>query len=682
MTSKFGYNTLRVSDSLWPHLTKLDPTTCLFMDDAGAATRFASEHPNSISIFRAFSPNESDMYKQKGAMLQYTKSVANSVSSSVWVNVNCESELGGRGDYVGDLKQLISECVACLDWAYANGKKLALPHGAWYGLNPEHYQFLVPLINKINERPAQAVLTSDEYFGGHAFSGVHDSRGGEQWHVDPAHWVESNWPTLPKHYHMGRITDLFEWCVANNIKPPRWIGTETGADHLGDIESWFNTLVKTPGYSSIRGWKSLTSQWSQWYGGLGWSPERAYTEMLKAVWNQVYAKWPNVIGLCLYCWGSNNDPQWDQFRLDGAGEFQSLLEKTIWQGTPIVTPAAVPKPADAGTPTNIGLIVTPTYVNLRNAPTTTATVIQQVANGTAAQRYAGGEKKAVKEANGTTNDWSWVDILASAGGAVVKSGWMAKVASSWDAQIVAPKPIPVPVTYNSPTVALAVPYTSQYSESHGPNGCGSASTAMILNFLGLVNHKPTSLTSSDVSTAMNRPYGTNTSLTQLVNVAKSPYGFKFTGQSGLTPSAIRSELDAGRPVIILYQRGTIPGEMDIYSFAGSHWGVLSGYGTTTDNRNYYLLLEPLMKDDTPKPMKVLEADLITALKDEGSGNSPNIGIFVDPSAIVVPEPDPEPEPEPTPDDDPPRMWTGAEIDLRISEYVNDVLKKTMIPGTT
>lgn len=654
MVSPVGYNTFQTGNNLWDHLNRLNPKVMLFIDDLGAAAKFANEHPGSISMYRSFNPAETDFAHQSGLMLSYLKSVAPGVPSNVWINVGCEPGLDG--DYVKNLKTLVAESVKCIDWAVANGKKVALPHGAWYGLNPEHYQYLVPLVNKINQYPDNAILTSDEYFGGHSFSGVLDTRGGEAWHVDPANWVASN---QNFYYHMGRITDFFQWLKDNGIKLPRWIATEAGSDHLDDIATWLNTLIKTPGYSSIRGWKSLTSQWSAWYGHLGWSPERAYVEMLKAVWEQVYSKWPNVIGLCLYVWGNNNDQQWLQFNLDGAGEFQSLLEKVVWQGT-IVTPVPVPKPSNAGTPTNVGSLVTPTYINLRNAPSTAATVISQVKNGTSIQRFSGGEKKAFKDEKGAVNDWSWVETL-DASGNVVLGGWMALVSTSWSAQILTPKPPPVPVTYLDPIVSLPASLVDQYNNVDGPNGCSAALLAMFVRWVPQ-KEEDADLDANEASKAMGRAYGANGTISMIVNTALSKYLIDLNAQVNVTPDKIQAELDAGRVVGILYARGAIDGELALYLFGGSHFALISGYGKTSTDERYFLILDPLQKDHTAPPVNARESQLLTALKNEGSGNTPNQAIFVDPSMKRY---DTVPDPVPTPD-----PFTQEQINWLNAHYVS------------
>lgn len=643
MTSPIGYGTLKVNDALWPHLDRLKPACMLFIDDAGAAARFANAFPDSVSIFRGFRKDESDMYKQPGQMLKYVQGIAGSVPKNVWINVLCEPALGG--DYVANLKALVAESIECLKWAYANGRRLALPHGALYGLNPEHYPYLLPLINKINERPDLAILSSDEYFGGHAFSGMHDTRGGEAWHVDPAHWLDANWPTLPKHYHCGRITDLFEWCVAQGVRPPRWLATESGADDLSDIGTWLKTLKISAGYPNVRGWKSLADQWLDWYKSRGWSAQRAYVEMLTKLWQQVYSKWKNVVGLCLFTWGYQQDRIWEQFDLSEAGEFQTLLEKAEWESV-TVAPTPVGKPGNAGTPTNVGQLITPDVINIRNAPTTAATIVKAAKSGAYIQRYAGGEKKGVVEKDGSVHDWSWVELLDNLTSAkVTASGWQARVVASWELQIIAPVPAPVKPVFLPPTVHIDTRFNSQY-KMDSKNGCGPADVAMEVRYVDSINgkNKYPNLTATQVSVAMHRGDSLDADIAMMLATAASPYGVDLNFQANVTPEMLRAEIEARRPPTIVFRRDKISGELAIYNFAGSHYGMLVGYGKTEDGQNYFELREPLQGgglDDPialaeePAPLPVIESELVEALKNEGTGNNPNQALFLDPSMIPV-----------------------------------------------
>lgn len=625
MTSPFGYGTLRVSDSLWPHIDRLKPACMLFIDDAGAATRFANAFPNSVSIYRAFRGDESTMYLHSGEMLKYVKGVAAGVSPNVYLNVGCEEALGG--DYNANLKQLVKECIACLDWAYANGRKLALPHGAFYGLNPEHFPILVPLINKINERPDQAILTSDEYFGGHAFSGVVDGLGGEVWHIDPAHWQAS---PVRVYYHMGRVTVLFRWLVTQGIKPPRYIVTETGADDLSDIGPWLKTLKVTGGYQNIRGWKTLTDQWAAWYGGQGWSPQRAYVEMLKAVWQQVYAPWPNVVGLCLYTWGYLQDRTWEQFDLADAGEFQSLLEQVNWKGS-TVPPTPIPHTPPPTTPA-VTRVVTMnerkfSTANVRSEPTTAASIIGEVKVGDTVDI-----RVPLRIVSSDNYVWLYCDT---------KHGWIADVVG-----FSAPRTI---VKH----VALGVPFVTQNRQGQN-NLCAEACVAMLARYRAaqVGDTQWANVTALDVAAKIpDRPVGGTTDYTQTIKVA-AVYGLTLL-KAAPSSEDITGQIDAGLPVIVDFIRKFIPGWQRIYAEDpdGPHLAVADEYTIFSDNSVEFGINDPLgFEGQLGDSYQVKASDLLAGM---AATKYAATALLLDAKSIA-----PMPPPE-TADES--RTWTMREI---------------------
>jgi len=183
-----------------------------------------------------------------------------------------------------------------------------------------------------------------------------------------------NWPTPAQAkdmtcWHMGRYKFLNLYCKSANIPLPRIAITEFGFDHLGDIDTWLNSLQQTAPYTSIRGWKSLKEQWSKWFASHGWSHERAYAEQLHYAENSIYAG-TNVVGMAVFCsYQVNTD--WDEFDISKASEFQS------WRSA-----YATQQPAPAPVPVEPPVVVAPPVVRSVSVPLTVLAGIRQGIQGT------------------------------------------------------------------------------------------------------------------------------------------------------------------------------------------------------------------------------------------------------------------------------------------------------------
>lgn len=147
-------------------------------------------------------------------------------------------------------------------------------------------------------------------------------------------------------FHCGRFNFLIQYCQRVGIRPPRVVLTEHGMDDLSDIKAWSSGLNVTPGYLNVRGWKSLTQQWEDWYGGRGWSPQRAYFEQLKWADNVIYRN-SIVEGQCIFSWGHSSG-MWEQFDIEPAEELQDLLVGYAGEPSP---PAPLPQGEGSEEPT-------------------------------------------------------------------------------------------------------------------------------------------------------------------------------------------------------------------------------------------------------------------------------------------------------------------------------------------
>lgn len=177
---------------------------------------------------------------------------------------------------------------------------------------------------------------------------------------DPAHpnyiWPE-NWPESTKgitKFHCGRFNFMTDYARKLGYKAPRVILTEHGMDDLSDIKFWSEKLKVSPGYGNIRGWKSLTVQWFEWWGfRQGWSVERAYFEQLKWVNEAIYA-YSEVEAQCIFSWG-HTSKMWEQFCIKDALELQTLLieyaqERAPSEPPPVEEPPPTTEPPPAEEP--------------------------------------------------------------------------------------------------------------------------------------------------------------------------------------------------------------------------------------------------------------------------------------------------------------------------------------------
>jgi hypothetical protein len=615
MPSFYTYNIIGNENSAREHLRRLEPTSVFYMDAAGGANWAAQTLPNCKVIHRVYTPQEDVMHRTPGATLAYLQARASEhLDGRIYINLSCEPQLA-RSD---DLQRLIDEQLKAFQWAKQAGVRVAGPHFAHYGLDERHWATVEPLTTFIAQNPDQFLFTADEYFAGHAFSGVvHPGLlgGNEVGHIQPETWKAS---PVPYYYHVGRITNLFRWLQEHGKPLPPTVITEAGADALGDVTDWRNSLIKSPGYDNIRGWRSLTSQWEAWYGNRGWSPQRAYLEMLVAAWREIYKPWPNVIGAQLYCWGTNNDRQWDQFRLDeaDAAEFRQRLEQTTFDiGVPPVTNpiVPVPKPNNAGE----GSRVTNTSVDsyrVRSGPGTNYTQVGGVASKAEVTIYP-----ATKRAGGNFQ-WVWVE------GGTGQAGWIAD-----DGQFKAVTPS-VPNWWPVDRLRhLDVTFASQRNTGTA-NNCLEAAAWMVFNYVGRMtdNADIYGLTVGDVIRFLNNN-GQFSTLADGVRLGKH-FGVKLNVKTNQTLQNLLDELDAGRPVIALVERGKLPAIVQtFYAFTGAHFVTVVGY-----DAKGFTIHDPLsLPDGKGDSLLVSPADFEAAWRSTTGNSGLFQALYVDPSALTV-----------------------------------------------
>ena len=441
MSSFYSYNYFQWNTEIRAHTLRLEPTSAIFLDNDGGANELANLLPGCKVISRIVSDRyEKELHRTKGEAVRYIQTRAGQVNHSVYINIGCEPPV----ENLEDMRRLVDEYLAAFEWAQPRGIRVAGPHSAHYGWTEAHWRILAPLAGYIGRYPDLFLLTGDEYFAGVPFSGVQDTRlpeGNEKGHIRPETWRASD---TGVYYHVGRMPhNLFPILQEMGLPIPLTVITEAGADDLQDVEPWRESLVHTPPYEKIKGWRSLERQWSLWGAAYGWDARTYFLKGLESIRDVIYKPWPQVIGADLFVMGNNGDLLWLGHNHWDTGEngMMAKLETTNLKGQPPVptTPAPEPKPSDAGIGQRFRLR-TSSSINVREAPTTGGRLLSPAPRDQALLTvYPGG----LKTANGFT--WYWVEVDGG------PSGWQALVYEYAYQQWVTPEPVAktflVPASY-------------------------------------------------------------------------------------------------------------------------------------------------------------------------------------------------------------------------------------------
>lgn len=307
---------------LLAHLRATAPAWVLVMDNLELAREIKAALPATNVIFRAW-PDD-DIHKR--------------VSPADWVNQKAAA-IGGADVWCyttnepGFSDDVLNWTNAVIELAAARGLKLCV--GNFSSGTPEpddwHRPAAIRLLHLCDSHRDTVVLGLHEYSGGVITSGMISG--------SPAFIQPSDWPRRVENvacWHVGRVRLLLQACdwLSVSIKPPRIVITEAGFDDMSDIKTWLDGLLKTPPYTSIRGWKSLWNQWRAWWPT--WTPQKAYFEQLKYADNVLYKDTP-VEGMLMFSWGASSE-MWQQFDVSDANELQGLLEAYANEGTPTAPP--------------------------------------------------------------------------------------------------------------------------------------------------------------------------------------------------------------------------------------------------------------------------------------------------------------------------------------------------------
>lgn len=356
--SKISYNihaqVIKDATRLKQHLLKINPTVVLFLDGLGAAKETKAALPNTIVIHRNYGVTNGD------------DDVHIKITPQRWMELRAKESEGDIYLYTSNEPAFDQKCIQwhvdLMELAAKQGVKLVIGNWAVGNPGPDDWGQAKRMLELLDQHRDLFILGLHEYacgivtsglYGGYPNNaGVQPGTAGGQDLVPKDKWPKD--VSKITMWHCGRFHFLLNYCQKNNIKPPRIILTEHGMDDVSDIKGWAEKLDKTANYSSIRGWKSLRSQWDKWFNPVGWSAERGYFEQL--AWaDQVIYHNSVVEGQCVFSWGHTSDV-WEQFDVAEATEFQKLLEAYAAQGgdaqstanvvttTPVVTQPVVTQP--------------------------------------------------------------------------------------------------------------------------------------------------------------------------------------------------------------------------------------------------------------------------------------------------------------------------------------------------
>jgi hypothetical protein len=198
---------------------------------------------------------------------------------------------------------------------------------------PEAWADVRELIELASKHRDRIILALHEYAGGVITSGL---IGGDPKFIHPDTWPTPNQTKALTRWHCGRMKFLLDQCKRWEIEPPRIVISEAGFDFTGDIGQWLTKLRFTPPNKSINGWKTLTSQWADWWPQ--WTAEEAYAKQLE--W-AIDGLWSEAEAVLLFGWGDSGG--WEAYDVSKALTLQTALEAKHTT-PPAPVPAPIPPP--------------------------------------------------------------------------------------------------------------------------------------------------------------------------------------------------------------------------------------------------------------------------------------------------------------------------------------------------
>ena len=320
-------------DIFMQHIERLQPHALFIMDALGLAREIKAALPNTLVIHRNWGiTGGDDNVFAKVSPQQWLDLRSGEAAGGIALHTSCEPGWG---------QDVIDWHIKLMELAAPRGIPLVI--GNWAVGTPQADQWPMArrMLELLDQHRDLFVLGLHEYAAGVITSGLVGGAPDDSRH--PNFVPVENWPNNVSQltqFHCGRFHFLVNYCQSIGLKPPRIILTEHGFDDVSDIKPWLNGLRVNNPYLNIRGWKSLQDQWSDWYGGRGWSAQRAMFEQLAWADRTIYQHSP-VEAQCIFCWGHTSN-EWEQFDVAEAHEFHSLLEAYAQQQpAPNVQPVGV-----------------------------------------------------------------------------------------------------------------------------------------------------------------------------------------------------------------------------------------------------------------------------------------------------------------------------------------------------
>ncbi|MBI1279617.1 MAG: hypothetical protein GC179_15930 [Anaerolineaceae bacterium] len=337
-------------DVFMQHIERIQPTALFVMDALGLAREIKSALPKTMVIHRNWGvTGGDDAVFAKVSPQQWLDLRSAEAAGGIMLHTSCEPGWG---------QDVIDWHVKLMELAAPRGIPLVIGNWAVGTPQPDQWPMARRMLELLDQHRDLFVLGLHEYAAGVITSGLIGGAPDDPQH--PNFVPVENWPddvsklTL---FHCGRFRFLVNYCHSIGLRPPRIILSEHGFDDVSDIKPWLNGLRVNSPYLNIRGWKSLQDQWSDWYGGRGWSAQRAMFEQLAWADRTIYQNSP-VEAQCIFCWG-HTSKEWEQFDVAEAAEFHSLLEAYAQQQpAPSVQP--VGQPAAPMTPIGFAPVGQPT----------------------------------------------------------------------------------------------------------------------------------------------------------------------------------------------------------------------------------------------------------------------------------------------------------------------------------
>lgn len=352
MATRISFNVHATSpdfdkNKLYTHLQKTRPPWILILDGLQVARDIKAMLPDCNVIHRAW-PDE-EIWKH--------------VSPADWVNQK-KREIGNADVWCYTINEQALPDTLCnwftevIELAAMVNLKVVIGNCSVGTPAPDQWRSLAALkmLKALDKHRDTAVLGLHEYYLAVPTSGIiggyPDNAGVQPGKPGGRNLVPiTNWPTQAEMktltcFHMGRFKFVVQACYDTGIRPPRMVITEWGADNVSDIKPWADLLPKTPPYTDIRGWKTLTNAWQKLYGD--YPAQNMYLTQLEWADRAIYQGTP-VEGQLIFSWG-HSSIQWDQFDVSQATDFQRGLENLANMPVPIPTPTPTPIPTPAPVP--------------------------------------------------------------------------------------------------------------------------------------------------------------------------------------------------------------------------------------------------------------------------------------------------------------------------------------------